>query len=188
MNPPASPIISGFVLAGGKSLRMGRDKSLLEWGHHSLLDHMVQLLSTATSPVRVVGKQDLPDKIQDRGPLGGILTALEVTTSDMNLVVAVDLPLLTTEFLKWFCSRMAGTSKALTACRIGTRFPLCLGIHRNVLPHVADRVATGDLTLHSFIQSLNGEIVTEAEITAAGFPGSIFENANTPEDWNRLKR
>ncbi|HLQ77287.1 MAG TPA: hypothetical protein VK210_08025 [Terriglobia bacterium] len=39
---------------------MGRDKATLEWKHHTLLDHMVQLLSTIASPVRIVGQYDLP--------------------------------------------------------------------------------------------------------------------------------
>jgi molybdopterin-guanine dinucleotide biosynthesis protein A len=72
------------------------------------------------------------------GPLGGILTALETTTSEMNLIAAVDLPLLTPEFLKWFCARLAATSKLVLACAIGRNFPLCLGIHRDARSQVSE--------------------------------------------------
>jgi molybdopterin-guanine dinucleotide biosynthesis protein A len=99
--------LSGFVLAGGKSRRMGQDKAMLHFRNHSLLDHMVQLLSTVANPVRVVGRGILPDQIPDCGPLGGILTALDASESAMNLIVAVDLPLLSPEFLQWFCIRLA---------------------------------------------------------------------------------
>jgi len=56
------PAVSGFVLAGGKSLRMGRDKAIMEFQGHTLLEHMVRLVSTAASAVRIVGREDLPDK------------------------------------------------------------------------------------------------------------------------------
>src|SRR6266404_414333 len=96
--------INGFVLAGGKSRRMGRDKASLEWRGHPLLDHMVHLLSTASRQVRIIGRDELPDRIPDCGPLGGILTALEITETTKNLIVALDLPLLTTPFLQMFQS------------------------------------------------------------------------------------
>ena len=55
--------INGFVLAGGLSSRMGRDKSLLNWHGQTLLNHMVQLLSTAAEPVRIIGREEFPDII-----------------------------------------------------------------------------------------------------------------------------
>src|SRR5574342_801833 len=96
---------NGFILAGGQSRRMGRDKATLKWGTDSLLNHMVQLLSTVVGAVRIIGRDDLPDRIPGKGPLGGILTALETTDREANLVLAVDLPLLTPAFLKMFHSR-----------------------------------------------------------------------------------
>jgi len=180
------PAVSGFVLAGGKSLRMGRDKATLEFRGIPFLDHMVRLLSTVASSVRIVGKDDLPDKIPGCGPLGGIRTALDVTVSDLNLIVAVDLPLLTPAFLAWFCARMAGSKGPLVACRIGSNFPLCLGVNRSLGPQVADRIDAGNLALHRFIRDMDSNILAEAEIHSAGFPSSIFQNFNTPDDWKTL--
>ena len=88
---------------------MGRDKAIMEFQGFSLLDHMVRLLSTVAAPVRIVGREDLPDKVPGHGPLGGIRAARDVSESELNLVVAADLPLLVPEFLKWFFTPMTAS-------------------------------------------------------------------------------
>src|SRR5215470_3369376 len=98
--------LTGFVLAGGKSTRMGRDKALLDWHGQTLLNHMVELLRTAADPVLVVGRNPLPDRLPGLGPLSGIATALEFSSTDANLIIAVDLPHLTKDFLKYLRSRL----------------------------------------------------------------------------------
>jgi molybdopterin-guanine dinucleotide biosynthesis protein A len=172
---------NGFILAGGKSRRMGRDKASLDWGNGSLLDHMVQLLSTVAGRVRVVGRGELPDRIPGKGPLGGILTALEATDSEENLIVAVDLPLLTADFLRQFHARFRASRRPLLACRVGETFPLCLGVRQGLRAEVARRLAEDNLAIHTFIKDV------EAEIWESGFRRSNFANANTPEDWKRLR-
>src|SRR5688572_11349828 len=119
--------LTGFVLAGGKSTRMGRDKALLDWHGRTLLEHMVQLLSVAADQVQVVGRDPLPDRLPDCGPLSGIATALEASDTDANLVVAVDLPLLTVDFLKHLKSRVESSNHPIVACKVGAYHPLCLG-------------------------------------------------------------
>src|SRR5262245_9558920 len=98
--------VTGFVLAGGKSRRMGRDKALLDWNGRPLVTHMVDLLLTVAHPVQVVGRSPLPDRLPGLGPLSGIATGLEATFTDANLFVAVDLPFLTHEFLKYLRTRL----------------------------------------------------------------------------------
>jgi len=167
---------------------MREDKAGLKWNEHqTLLEHMVNILSAAASPVRVVGRQDLPDIFPNCGPLGGILTALEVTPLPMNLIAAVDLPLLTSEFLVWFGSRVSSSTKSLVVCQVAEDFPLCFGVHRNFKDSVAERIRAKELALHRWISQSDPEIIVENEIQCAGFPLSIFHNVNTPSDWNELR-
>jgi molybdopterin-guanine dinucleotide biosynthesis protein A len=172
---------NGFILAGGQSRRMGRDKAALEWGDGSLLDHMVQLLSTVAGRVRIVGRGELPDRIPGKGPLGGILTALEATETEENLMVAVDLPLLTEAFLREFHTRFLASPRPLLACRVDQTFPLCLGVRKSLRSEVARRLADEDLAIQTFIKE------TDAEILEGGFSPTMFTNVNTPEDWKRLR-
>src|SRR5262249_53875836 len=115
MSTPVDPQVdlSGFVLAGGKSTRMGQDKALLTWGSHTLLEHMVELLQTVASPVQVVGRDPLPDRLPGLGPLSGIATGLEVSFTDANIFVAVDLPFLTKDFLNFLRKRIQNSSQPL---------------------------------------------------------------------------
>ncbi|HYR88375.1 MAG TPA: molybdenum cofactor guanylyltransferase [Terriglobia bacterium] len=179
--------VTGFILAGGKSSRMGRDKALLDWHGQTLLDHMVNLLSAATDHVRVVGRGSLPDlPPSDRGPLSGVITALDASATDANLVVAVDLPLLTGDFLKYLRSQLERTSRRIVACKIGSNFPLCLGIRRGLLPELQRRLADGDFSVHRLIESIDAEVIPEAKLSEVGFDASIFRNINTAEDYRSI--
>jgi len=179
--------IGGFVLAGGRSRRMGRDKATLQWHHGSLLDHAAALLSTAADHVRIVGREDLPDRLPACGPLGGILTALEAADTEKNLVIAVDLPLLTPRFLRFLRRRLEMSDGVIVACKIGSDYPLCLGVHRSLAPSMAERIAKGKLAVWQVIEETESEVLDEEEIQAAGFDSSMFDNVNTPEDWERIR-
>ena len=175
--------LSGFVLAGGKSTRMGRDKALLTWHGHTLLDHMVERLRTVADPVHVVGRHPLPDRLPDRGPLSGIATGLQASSTDANLFVAVDLPLLTEDFLKYMQSRIEHASHPLLVCKIGSEFPLCIGVWRPVLPEIQRRLNSGNLSVRSMLEAGYTEIISEEELTELDFGLSMFRNINTEDDY-----
>ena len=171
-----APRMTGFVLAGGKSTRMGRDKSLLDWHGRTLLEHMVGLLSTATDRVQVVGRDPLPDRLRGLGPLSGIATALETSETDANLVVAVDLPLLTQDFLKYLRLQTERSNHAIVTCKIGSEFPLCLGVRRSLLPEVQRRLRANQLSVHGLIEDSDAGLIDWPD-------PSIFRNINTPADY-----
>jgi molybdopterin-guanine dinucleotide biosynthesis protein A len=178
--------VSGFVLAGGKSTRMGKDKALLEWHGRTLLEHMVQLVGTVTDPVRVVGRDELPDLVAGLGPLSGIATGLENSFTDGNLFVAVDMPLLTSAFLKHLRSCVEHSSHPLLACKIGSVYPLCLGVWRPMLPEIKRRLSSHRLSVRALIEESGTEVISEAELLGHGFEISMFENINTEEDYRSL--
>ena len=175
--------MTGFVLAGGKSSRMGRDKALLDWHGRTLLDHMVELLGTAVDQVQVVGRDQLPDQLPGLGPLSGIATALRITSTDANLIIAVDLPHLTKDFLKYLRSRLETSSHPLVVCKIASDYPLCLGIWRPMLPEIERLLAARQLSVRGLVEGGATNVVSESEIVEAGFSLSIFRNLNTPEDY-----
>ena len=171
--------VNGFVLAGGKSTRMGRDKAALPWHGRTLLDHMIGLLSAAADLVRVVGRGELPDRVPNRGPLGGMATALEVSETDANLVVGVDLPLLTPEFLQYLRLRTEESTRPIVACKLESNFPLCLGLRKSLLPAIEQRLASGKLSIHTLIETSGAELFSWPD-------AAIFKNINTPADLANL--
>jgi molybdenum cofactor guanylyltransferase len=125
--------IAAFVLAGGRSSRMGREKGLLEFGGEPLIVRIVRLVEPLVHEVFVVGAPEPYSKlglraIADRSfrfeegaetvraPLVGIATALSETTVSWNLVLACDLPYLTPQWLDWLLER-AANSEARAAQR-----------------------------------------------------------------------
>jgi molybdopterin-guanine dinucleotide biosynthesis protein A len=174
-------LISGFVLAGGRSQRMGQDKALLDWNGQPLVTHMIQLLSTICDPIRIVGRQELPDPFPGCGPLGGILTALRSSETDTLIVTAVDLPFLTPDFLRNLQSHLKVSKHRVLACRIGSHFPLCLGLHRELLADVERRLRLSKLSVHGFIED------SDPEILSSPHP-AIFQNINTYADYQQALR
>src|SRR5438477_8846588 len=144
--------VTGFVLAGGRSTRMGRDKALLDWHGQTLVDHMLNLLRSVADEVHVVGRAPLPDERPGLGPLSGIATGLERSSTDANIFVAVDLPHLTQEFLKYLRLQLENSHHVMLACKIGSDFPLCLGIRQPVLPEIKRRLANGQWSVRGVIK------------------------------------
>jgi molybdenum cofactor guanylyltransferase len=175
--------LSGFVLAGGKSTRMGQDKALLDWHGQTLLDHMVGLLRSVADPVHVVGRHPLPDRLPGLGPLSGIATGLATSSTDANLFVAVDLPLLTQDFLKYMHSRIEHSSHPLVVCKIRSEFPLCIGIWRPMLPEIKRRLSGGNLSVRAMLETLYTEVISEVQLNELGFDVSMFRNINTEDDY-----
>jgi molybdopterin-guanine dinucleotide biosynthesis protein A len=114
---------SAVILAGGKSSRMGRDKAWLEVGGQTLIARQIKLAcETGAAEIFISGRVEtdyspfgcrvLKDKFADAGPLAGIERALDAAKSPLLLVLAVDLPEMSVEFLLRLaagCSEMCGT-------------------------------------------------------------------------------
>ena len=179
------PPVTGYVLAGGLSRRMGRDKALLPWPPTSLtlVDHMVRLLAHICNPVHIIGRGQMMDAQPGLGPIGGIATALHESQSPENIIVAVDLPFLTADFLKYFKERSQRSQRQLTACKIGSSFPLCLGIRSELVSGVDGYIDSGGRSVQGFLESHTVEIIALEQLQEAGFGSELFANINTHAEY-----
>ena len=120
--------VTAFVLAGGKSSRMGSDKAFLRLGDETLLSQALKLASAVVSEVWIVGDAKkfaafgrvVEDVYRERGPLGGIHAALSSSTTELNLMLAVDLPFVTPEFLQYLLLRARESGAMVTVPRAGS--------------------------------------------------------------------
>jgi len=119
-NASAISIRPIYLLCGGGSRRMGRDKAMLPFGGGTLLEHQIGKCGDAFSEIVLlsgirqypVELRHLPDTLEDAGPLSGLLAALEdsvahpspVRSSDTLAVMAVDLPAIRTGTVQWLAS------------------------------------------------------------------------------------
>lgn len=198
MDPDAGILrndLTGFVLAGGASRRMGREKAQIPWGRGTLLTHAIEQMKGAASEVVVVGAvtDNLPipviaDKLRGLGPLAGIHSALTHSTSDWNLILAVDLPLVTPILLTWIADFRLDTSQRAIVLRVKSKLqPLCGVYHRDLLLQIEEALARRESSIHRLLERLSTRIIEEDQLIAGGFAPEMFLNVNTPEDLERAR-
>jgi molybdopterin-guanine dinucleotide biosynthesis protein A len=135
---PLIPGLTAIILAGGRSTRMGTDKGSLPFGDESMLERVVRIVRPIVDQVIVVARQGqqtpagvkvVHDPIKDQGPLAGLAAGLAGSTSDLNIVVACDMPLIKPEVLQRLVS-MIGDDDACVAVADGHASALC-GVYRS---------------------------------------------------------
>ena len=189
----AAPTLSrrGFVLVGGRSSRMGTDKALLRLGGQTLLERALAVLRGVCREVAVAGDParfasyavTLPDVFPACGPLSGIHAALRDSPAELNFVLAVDMPNVSTELVAFLLALAAGCDAVVTVPRTGRGFqPLC-AVYRPSFATVAEQaLRTGRYKIDALFAGLSIRAVGEPELMAAGFSEQSFVNLNTPED------
>jgi molybdopterin-guanine dinucleotide biosynthesis protein A len=189
---PTQSASAGFILAGGKSSRMGDDKAFLKLGDKTLLDIARALVLEVCASVRVVGDRGRfgPDAIEDifpeSGPLGGIHAALSATKSDLNLVVAVDTPFLEPKFLRWMLHRAATTHSIVTVPRVTSGFqPLCAVYRKSFKGFAEDALKNGRFKIDPLYAKVRTCPITTAELNQLAFDSRMFDNLNTRADFER---
>jgi molybdenum cofactor guanylyltransferase len=182
---------SGFVLAGGASKRMGQPKALLPYRGTTLVEHVAKIVqeavdSAAPSSVMVIGDPDrlghlglkvIPDELPGYGPASGIYTALRVTITDWNLVVACDMPAVTADLLRVLLLRAETAERNCVAATgpYGQPEPLCAVYHRRCLPALTRSIRDKQLRMRDFVKEIGAVWVAVDKLALA--------NVNTPSEW-----
>jgi molybdopterin-guanine dinucleotide biosynthesis protein A len=193
----ASAQVAGFILAGGASSRMGRDKALLELGGVPLIVRTVRLVEAVVGSAMVVGDsaafralglRTIADDWPGAGPLGGIATALRASSAPWSLIVACDLPYLTKPWLDYAVGRaVASQADAVIPMNATGTEPLCAVYHRRAEPGIRGPLALGNRKVKDAIESLRVEIIEPAEWKAFDSEGYLFKNMNSPEDYEEAR-
>jgi len=200
------PQIAGFVLAGGQSRRMGRPKHDLTLGDSTLLTRAVRLVRSVTRTVAVLGPHErvpglplaalgfdllvFPDDIPSRGPLGGILTGLRHTQSEFNLFLSCDLPFMPARFLRYLAERALESEADVTLAQTPLQGfqPLAAVYRRRTRTAIQASLQEGHNRVTSFFDRVRVRVLRWPELARPGFQPFIFDNLNTPEDYERALR
>jgi molybdopterin-guanine dinucleotide biosynthesis protein A len=176
---------------------MRTDKAFLELAGKPLISLALELAREAATDVRIVGDSErfaayghvIGDVYRDRGPLGGIHAALTNSEAERNLMLAVDLPFLSAEFLKYLLARSESSNATVTVPSINGYFqPLC-AVYRKQFLNVAGRALLESRNkIDALFPQVSLCVVSEEDIVANGFDLSMFRNLNTPEEWQGAMR
>lgn len=198
-------VASGVVLAGGRSLRLGRDKRLLTFGSSaSQLEETVRRVATIATEVVVVGGSEVtfvadllrnapprttvvPDVQPGAGPLGGLCAGLAAAREDLSLVVACDLPFLNVEVLHYLLMCAHGHDLAIPRRADGRLETLHAVYRRSCLPVLRERLTNGRLRLGGAVLDLEAaglrvRYVEEADLITQDPQLRTFFNVNTLSD------
>ena len=186
---PSNSNLTAFVLAGGRSSRMGCDKAFLEFHGESLLTRALQLAQSVTADVAIVGPSAkfatfgrvVEDTFRNQGPLGGIHAALTSSSADLNLILAVDMPFVSLKFLAYLLDRARSHNALITIPRNNEGWqPLCSIYQRTFAAKAEAALQAGENKIDRLFQGSNIAIITAEELRR--FPGNQFRNLNTPDD------
>ena len=191
--------LSGFVLAGGASRRMGRTKHELRIGSETLLEHSVRVARSVAGRVAILGPADragdldvpvFPDEMAGRGPLAAVYTGLRQTRSPLNLFLSCDLPFMEARFLEYLASEALESGADATVAETpgeGCQ-PLAAIYRRRALPAVRASLVNGRNKMTSFYPRVSLRLLRWPELGRLGFRPSIFDNLNTPAEYQEALR
>jgi molybdenum cofactor guanylyltransferase len=185
--------VTGVVFAGGKSTRMGKNKALLPYQGKNLVDAPIEKLSKIFSQVylSVRNQEDFPDyslpKIPDLhpdiGPIGGITSILKAGIT-RAFCVACDMPFLNEAFIKHLCS--FEEFDAVIPVWKGREEMLHAVYSDALLSGFEDSIAAQRFRLKDGLGSARVLFMTEEEIGHFDPTGKMFQNVNTPLDYEKL--
>jgi molybdopterin-guanine dinucleotide biosynthesis protein A len=187
--------MTGVILAGGKNVRMGTNKALLNIGEKRLIDRTVDILKDIFAEVIIVTSNPLEytyleativtDIFPDRGALGGLYTGLFFARSEYAFVTACDMPFLNRSFIEYMKENTKGYDIIVPNPPDGLQ-PLCAVYSRICLPSIKNLIERNKLQIKGFYP---GRKILEIgpQILGRFDPeGAMFTNLNTPEDLENL--
>jgi molybdenum cofactor guanylyltransferase len=192
---------AGVILIGGQSKRMGRPKATLPFGPQTMLERIVERVQPAVDAVLVVAAvgQELPalsphtrlvyDEEYDRGPLGGLASALAALgpEKDAVFVTACDSPFVLAGFAGRLFELLGDADVSVP--HVGGRIhPLTAVYRTSILPMVRDQLANSRLRMIDLIARLPTRRVSQEELVLADPRMQSLRNVNTPEEYELAVR
>jgi molybdopterin-guanine dinucleotide biosynthesis protein A len=186
--------VSAAILCGGLGRRMGgADKSQLVVAGRSFIDLQLAVLRPLTSDVMLVDRDDqravadgvrlVTDRVRESGALGGLFTALDAAEHDRVIVLACDMPFVTTEFLEYLIER--ATADAVVPVDARGRHPICGVFHRRIAPALKLLIASGRLRVEAALATLDVREIGADDLRPFDTDGRLLLNVNTPYDYRR---
>ena len=181
--------VNGFVLAGGKSSRIGQDKGLLHLQGKPLVEIAADLLATVCRQVFLLAPESrypflrlpaVPDRCSDGGPLVALVSALERSATDGNLFLPCDMPFLTTGILVRMLSLAHDVDAVVPQDKAGRWFPLSAFYRKRCLLAMESQLARGNFKVDAFFQ----QVVVRA-LAIEDYPEITFANINSRDDLAR---
>jgi len=192
--------MTSIVLAGGKSLRLGRDKASIVIGGERLIQRVINLVAHLSDEIIVVTSEqqkglalfsDLSAKVvvdiyPGKGSLGGIYTGLRASSFSHSLVVACDMPFLNLALLRYLVSLAVKFDIVIPRLR-GLVEPLHAVYSKNCLAPAEKLLQRSQLKIIDIFDKVKVRYVEKEEIDRFDPEHLSFFNINTQDDLNKAR-
>lgn len=196
--------ITGIILSGGKSLRMGSDKALIKVGDETIIERITNLMTSIFSDVFIVTNTsedykflNIPlyeDIYKNKGPLSGIHSGLAHSSTDKNFFISCDLPLITKALIEYIIEFK--NEKSIRYCFADGRHHYLAGVYcKELIPEI-ERILNVNsnqsekkehkFSIKSLLKNIEAEIIKVEHLSF--YSKNLFFNLNTTEDFEQLKK
>lgn len=189
--------IEGFILVGGASSRMGRDKAHLVLQGRSFVERIHEALSTVAGLVSTVGAKEadstftlrnVPDVYEAWGALGGLHGALSACRAEWAAVVACDLPFITGDLMARLAMLREDSDAVVPVQPDGRLQPLCALYRKHPCAERARQlIEERERRPRALIEAVRARRVAWEELADLGGATLFFMNVNTPEEYAQAR-
>ncbi len=181
---------TGIVLAGGNSTRMGMDKGLILWKGKTLVEHAIEILASLCSNIFIstnshhYNSYNYPvilDQYTDCGPMGGILSCLNQSDTDINLVIPVDVPFITSVIYRRLLEQNKVCDIIVPVDHKSWYQPLCSVFKKSVIPAMEEQVQDSIFGFTPLIRKVNA-LEVPFLLEDEHYYAQTFLNINSPAD------
>lgn len=186
--------ISGIILAGGESRRMGKDKSKILFKGKPLIEYPIDLFRNYCDDIIISGDTNkysdycflkVPDEVERNGPLSGIYSCIKASKTVMNIVTTCDMPFLSNELIEYVIDNSDGADLIIPYHHTHYE-PLCAIYTKELIPVIENLFAKKDYSPLSLIPIANTRKLVLDE-SLGFYHKKLFTNINTVEDLEYLK-
>lgn len=189
--------MTGIILAGGESKRLGVNKAFIELDSKKLIEHIylkldkifdkIIIVTNSLNNFRNFQAKIIRDKVPGIGPLGAILWGLEASTSKYNFITGCDSPFIKNEIIQLLIKKINQADVIIPYSNKGYE-PLLAIYSKNCLEAIKKSINSGDLRIISFFPEVKVKIISEDEIRECDPDLISFFNINSENDLKKAQK
>lgn len=184
--------LTGIVLSGGKSSRMGKEKGLIDFQGKPLISYAIDALKPLVQNIIIgannqlneykkLGYPIVEDEIKNIGPLGGVFSTLRSSHTKYNIILSCDMPFVNTALLEYINKHKQGFDVVVAVHDINKIEPLCGVYAKSITPVIENAVEDGNYKLRDIFKNVRFEAL-DINSSLPFYSNRLFYNINKPAD------
>jgi molybdopterin-guanine dinucleotide biosynthesis protein A len=186
--------ITGILLSGGKSKRMGHEKGMIRIANKQMYKYPLEVLESLCDEILISSNQkdfikeeyeQVYDEIPGIGPMGGLFTCLKKSSNEINIVLSYDLPLVRKELFEELLTYIDLFDIVLPEMKAGKLEPLCGIYKKSVFATFEKLIKAGNYSVHKAVPEVKSKTIL-IDKNMSFYDPNLFLNINRESDLDSL--